>query len=136
MNKEISYEDIERIGTELLIKNNESFTKSSLSNNMKKIFVAANKDLGITEAENEYYMKSSKVPNKKILYIYSEQLKELNKTKIYDIVNFNDQECMWIYSLNMIDMIGLNPVNNLIVYVTGFSPIISIIFKEYIHIHS
>lgn len=110
MNKEISYEDIERIGTELLIKNNESFTKSSLSNNMKKIFVAANKDLGITEAENEYYMKSSKVPNKKILYIYSEQLKELNKTKIYDIVNFNDQECMWIYSLNMIDMIGLNPV--------------------------
>lgn len=111
MNKEIiSYDDIERIGTELFIKNNESFVNSKFSKNMSKIFLAANKDSGITEIKDEYYMKSSKIPNKKILYIYSEQLRHLKKYKIYDIVNFNDNECIWIYSLNTIDMIGLNPV--------------------------
>lgn len=106
----ITYADIDHVGMELFRKNNETFYKSSLSHIMAKIFVAANKDNGITEIKDEYYMKSGSIPNKRVYYIYSDQLAESDKYKIYDIVYFNNKECIWFYIKNAINMIGENPV--------------------------
>lgn len=106
----IKYEDIDHIGMELFRKNNDNFYRSYPSSIMSRILIAANKREGITEIKDEYYMKSSSIPNKRVYYIYSDQLSELNKSKIYDIVNFNNKECIWFYIKNTIDMIGEDPI--------------------------
>ena len=107
--EKIKYEDIEAIGAELLKKNNNTFYRSKLSKQMEKIFIAANKVIGIKEIEDEYYMKSSAIPDR-VYYIYSEQLNKLAKDKICDVVLFKDKPCIWFYSKNAIDMIGEDPV--------------------------
>lgn len=110
MEKEIKYDDLSLIGMELFRKNNETFYKSALSPIMKKIFIAANKK--IDNADNEYYMKSGILPNK-VFYIYSDNLTELDETKLYDVVNFNGNICIWFYSINIMNMIDSNPVTTI-----------------------
>lgn len=112
MDKEIKYDELSLIGMELFRKNNETFYKSSLSPIMKKIFLAANKDERLDNAESEYYMKSGILPNK-IFYIYSDNLAEANKFKLYDVVNFNGDICIWFYSINVMNMIDNDPVNTI-----------------------
>lgn len=113
MENEIKYSDLSLIGRELFRKNNDKFMRSNLSPIMSKIFIAANIDSNITDTESEYYMKSGILPNK-IFYIYSDQLTEKNPCKIYDIVNFNGQKCIWFYSNNVINCIDKHPVSTII----------------------
>lgn len=113
MEKEVSYEQINLIGRELFRKNNDTFMRSPLSPIMSKIFIAANKDSNIDNAVNEFYMKSGILPNK-IFYIYSNNLTEKSKSKLYDVVYFNGEVCIWFYSTNVINMIGEKPVETLI----------------------
>lgn len=108
----IRYIELDLVGIELLRKNNESFYKSKLSDVMERIFIAANKDVGINDIAEEYYMKSGAIPDR-IYYIYSDRLNEIAKDKIYDIVNFKDNPCIWFYSKNAIDKIGEDPVNTI-----------------------
>ena len=65
----IRYIELHLVGIELLRKNNESFYKSKLSDVMERIFIAANKDVGINDIAEEYYMKSGAIPDR-ILYIF------------------------------------------------------------------
>lgn len=109
MDKEPMYTNIFEVGMELFRKNNDSFYHSKLSDVMSKIFIAANKEYGIDDIEDEYYMKSGTIPNR-IYYIYSNRLREAAPRKIYDIVSFNGDTCIWFYSNNAIDMIDVNPV--------------------------
>lgn len=108
----IKYEHIENIGIELLRKNNDKFYRSKLSKQMERIFIAVNKLEGVTHIEDEYYMKSSTIPDR-VYYIYSDQLNDLAKDKIYDVVIFKDELCIWFYSKNAINMIGQDPVNSI-----------------------
>lgn len=112
MEKEIKYEDINLIGMELFRKNNENFYKSNLSPIMKKIFIAANKNINIENADDEYYMKSGILPNK-VFYIYSDKLMEEDPNKLYDVVYFNSDICIWFYSNNVINMIDMDPVKTI-----------------------
>lgn len=123
---DIKYQDIDKIGMELFRKNNGSYIRSGLSDIMKKIFISANKTSGITNIDDEHYMKSGVIPGR-IFYIYSDQLYEKDKTKIYDIVNFNNEECIWLYSTNVINMIGESPVNTIILI---YSALLNL-FKNY-----
>ena len=113
--EEIKYENIEEIGIELLRKNNAKFYASKLSKIMERMFIAANKMYGITEIDNEYYMKSRALPDR-VYYIYSDKLNEVAKNKIFDIVLFKDKPCIWFYSKNAIDMIGEDPGTILVIY--------------------
>lgn len=108
----IKYKDLDLVGIELLRKNNESFYKSKLSDVMERIFIAANKDEEINDIAEEYYMKSGTIPDR-IYYIYSDRLNEIAPGKIYDIINFKDNPCIWFYSKNAIDKIGEDPVNTI-----------------------
>ena len=108
----IKYKDLDLLGIELLRKNNESFYKSKLSDVMERIFIAANKDEEINDIAEEYYMKSGTIPDR-IYYIYSDRLNEIAPGKIYDIINFKDNPCIWFYSKNAIDKIGEDPVNTI-----------------------
>ena len=108
----IKFKDLDSVGQELLRKNNESFYKSKLSDVMERIFIAANKNNGITKIEDEYYMKSGIIPDR-IYYIYSDQLNEIAKDKIYDIIIFKDKPCIWFYSKNAINLIGEDPVGTI-----------------------
>ena len=123
---DIKYQDIDKIGMELFRKNNGSYIRSGLSDIMKKIFISANKSAGITDIIDESYMKSGIIPGR-IFYIYSDQLYEKDKTKIYDIVNFNNEECIWLYSTNVINMIGEDPCNTIILI---YSTLLNL-FKNY-----
>lgn len=105
----INYENIDLIGKELFRKNNDNFTRSKLSPVMEKMFIAANKAHGITEIDDEMYMKSSAIPDR-VYYVYSDQLNKVAKDKIFDIVVFKDRPCIWFYSKNAIDKIGEDPV--------------------------
>lgn len=107
----IRYEDIKLIGMELFRKNNETFLKSNLSPIMSRIFKAANSP-HITDTDNEYYMKSGSIPNK-VFYIYSDELSEKDPEKILDIVYFNGDRCVWIYTKNAINMIDKKPVDTI-----------------------
>lgn len=110
MEKQIKYSDISLIGMELFRKNNDTFMRSRLSPIMGKLFCAANKEFGVKDFENEYYMKSGILHNK-VFYIYSDQLAEKNPKKLYDVVNFNGEICIWFYSNNVINMIEKEPVD-------------------------
>ena len=112
MEKQIKFSDISLIGMELFRKNNDTFMKSRLYPIMGKLFVAANKESGIRNYENEYYMKSGILPNK-VFYIYSDQLTEKDPEKLFDVVNFNGELCVWFYSNNVINMIESNPVRTI-----------------------
>lgn len=112
MEKQIKFNDISLIGMELFRKNNDTFMRSKLSPIMGRLFTAANKDSGIRDYENEYYMKSGILPNK-VFYVYSDQLTEKNPTKIFDVVNFNGEICIWFYSNNVINMIEEEPANTI-----------------------
>lgn len=105
---DIKYENISLIGMELFRKNNSTFLKSNLSPIMSKIFKAANSP-HIQDTDSEYYMKSGSIPNR-VFYIYSDQLSEKDPEKIYDIVYFNNEPCIWFYSSNAINMIDKDPV--------------------------
>lgn len=109
---DIKYDKINLIGMELFRKNNDTFLKSNLSTIMSRIFKAANSPF-IVDIDSEYYMKSGSIPNR-IFYIYSQELVDKNPTKIYDIVQFNNEECIWFYSTNAISMIDKDPVNTII----------------------
>ena len=123
---DIKYQDIDKIGMELFRKNNKTYNSSSLSIIMEKMFISANKSSGINSVIDERYMKSGIIPGR-IFYIYSDQLYAKDKTKIYDVVNFNNEECVWLYSTNVINMIGEDPVNSIIlIYSVLFN-----LFKNY-----
>ena len=111
----IPYQNIEEIGLELLRKNNSKFYGSRLSLVMEKIFTASNAVYGITEVEDEYFMKSRSIPER-VYYIYSDKLNEVAKNKIFDIVYFKGNSCIWIYSKNAIDMIGEDPATVIVLY--------------------
>lgn len=128
--EQIKYENIEEIGIELLRKNNSKFYASKLSKIMEKMFIASNRMYGITELDNEYYMKSRALPDR-VYYIYSDKLNEVAKNKIFDVVLFKDQPCIWFYSKNAIDMIGEDPGTILVIY-----EILLKIFKEYKSSHN
>lgn len=117
MDKNIKYDKIYNIGIELLRKNNELFYKSNLSHIMAKIFIASNRIYGITSIEDEYYMKSGAIPNR-VYYIYTDRLvsdeKKSIRKKMYDVVNFNGEKCIWLYSKNIIDSMGEAPVNTIL----------------------
>lgn len=103
----IKFDMINSIGMELFRKNNSTFLKDSLSPIMSRIFKAAN--LGyVTNTDSVYYMKSGVIHNR-VFYIYSDELAEKNPEKICDVVNFNNEECVWIYSKNAINMIDKDP---------------------------
>ena len=85
---------------ELFRKNNASYICSSLSDVMERIFIAANAKSGINECTDERYMKSGFIPGR-VYYIYSDQV----ENKIFDIVNLNDETCIWFYSNNVINRI-------------------------------
>lgn len=108
----IKCKDLYLIGIELLRKNNESFYKSKLSDIMQRIFIAANKDIGITSVDDEYYMKSGTIPDR-VYYIYSEKLNNIACNKIFDIVIFKNKPCIWFYSKNTLDTIGKDPVDTI-----------------------
>ena len=100
----IKYTDIDKIGMELFRKNNASYICSSLSDVMERIFIAANAKSGINECTDERYMKSGFIPGR-VYYIYSDQV----ENKIFDIVNLNDETCVWFYSNNVINRIDEHP---------------------------
>lgn len=102
--EKITFEKISLIGKELFRKNNDAFYKDPLSPIMQRIFIAANRDK-ISEIDGEFYMKSGSIHNR-IFYIYSENLLEHDKNKLYDIVYFNGELCIWFYSYNVIESIG------------------------------
>ena len=110
MEKQIKYSDISLICKELLRKNNDTFMRSRLSPIMGKIFMAANAKYDIVNYENEYYMKSGILHNR-VFYIYSDELTEKAPEKIFDVVDFNGEICIWFYSNNVINMIEKDPVN-------------------------
>lgn len=100
----IKYTDIDKIGMELFRKNNASYICSSLSDVMERIFIAANAKSRINECTDERYMKSGFIPGR-VYYIYSDQV----ENKIFDIVNLNDETCIWFYSNNVINRIDEHP---------------------------
>jgi hypothetical protein len=108
MEKQIKYNEISLIGMELFRKNNDTFMRSKLSPIMEKIFLSANKIYGITDYDDEFYMKSGILHNK-VFYIYSNQLE--NTYKFYDVVDFNGEICIWFYSNNVINGIERDPFN-------------------------
>ena len=105
------FSDINSIGLEMFRKYNDTFIRSKLSNNMMRIFLAMHKKYNITELpEDEFYMKSGILPGK-VYYIYSERLAEKAPEKMYDILQFNNEpKVIWIYSINMIKNIGVDPL--------------------------
>lgn len=107
----IKFDMVNSIGMELFRKNNSTFLKDSLSLMMSKIFKAANSP-HITDTTEDYYMKSGAIPNR-VYYIYSNELSEKNPTKIYDIVYFNNEISVWLYSKNAINMIDKEPVDTI-----------------------
>lgn len=109
MEKSINYEQISLLGMELFRKNNESFMTSKLSPIMSRIFKAANKNIKNETTENECYMKSGILPNK-IFYIYSDKI----KTKLLDVVFFNGETCIWLYTNTIINKIDERPVVTII----------------------
>lgn len=109
MEKSINYEQISLIGMELFRKNNESYMRSKLSPIMSRIFKAANKNIKIDNTDNEYYMKSGIIPNK-VFYIYSDN----TNTKLLDIVFFNGEPCIWLYTNTIINKIDERPVVTII----------------------
>lgn len=106
---EIKYEQLNLIGMELFRKNNSTFLKSPLSPMMDRIFKAAN---GIVSTDSEFYMKSGAIPNR-IYYIYSDQLLEKDPDKIFDVIYFNGEKCVWFYSKNVINKIDENPIDTI-----------------------
>lgn len=106
--EKITYGEISSIGMELLRKNNDNFIATKLSEQMERIFIAANKDQGVREIKNETYRKSGMIPGR-VYYINTDQV----KNKIYDIVTLNDEDCVWLYTNNAIDKIGEDPVNTI-----------------------
>lgn len=112
MEKQITYDDLSLIGMELFRKNNDTFLRSKLSSVMRKIFLAANRNIKIDDIESVNYMKSGVLPNK-VFYIYSDAMSEQNEKKMYDVVNFNGETCIWFYSNNTINMVDNNPVYNI-----------------------
>lgn len=110
--QDIKYTDIDKVGMELFRKNNTSYIKSDLSEIMQRIFVTANISSGITECNGEHYMKSGVIPGR-IYYIYSDQLYEKNSNKNYDVVTLNDEDCIWLYSKNIINNIDSHPGNTI-----------------------
>ena len=119
----IKYDTINSIGMELFRKNNSTFLKDPLSPMMSRIFKAANSP-NVNNTEGDYYMKSGAIPNR-VYYIYSDELSENDPDKVYDIVNFNNETCVWIYSKNAINMIDKNPaytileIYNALIYAFG-----------------
>lgn len=113
MEKRIKYSDISLIGMELFRKNNETYMRSKLSPIMKKIFVAANPSSKIEDTETTRYMKSGVLPNR-VFYIYSDELESKNPSKIFDIVDFNDNICIWFYSNNVINRIDKDPISTIL----------------------
>lgn len=113
MDKEIKYNSIDSIGMELFRKNNNTFYNSKLSTVMSKIFIAANRECNIEDTDDEYYMKSGSLPNK-VYYIYSDKVNKELSDKIFDIVVFNGNLCIWFYSKNAINMIDTDPVRTII----------------------
>lgn len=107
----IKYDMISAIGMELFRKSNNTFLKDSLSPIMTKIFKVGNMPY-VLNTDSDYYMKSGVIPNR-VFYIYSDELLEKYPDKIYDIVYFNNEKCIWIYSKNAINMIGDNPVSTM-----------------------
>ena len=55
-------------------------------------------------------MKSGILPNK-VFYIYSDELASKNPDKNFDVVNLNDEVCIWFYSNNVINNIEKDPIN-------------------------
>lgn len=111
-NEDIKYDNIESVVIEIFTKYNPSYYSSNLSKIMEKIFVATNKNSGITTGDNEYYRKSGAIPDR-VYYIYSKQLKELDESKLYDIVLFKNNSCIWFYPDNIINMIEKKPIQTL-----------------------
>lgn len=107
MSKNITYDNICSIGMELFRKNNDTFMRSKLSIIMERIFLAANKYDNISNKE-AFFMRSGKLPDR-VYYIYSDEMLEKASEKMYDIVNFKGERCIWFYSDNVINLIGKDP---------------------------
>lgn len=107
----IKYDMINSIGMELFRKNNSTFLKDPLSPIMGRIFKAANSPY-VENIDTDFYMKSGILHNR-VFYIYSNELTEKYPHKTYDIVYFNNEICVWIYSKNAINMIDKNPINTI-----------------------
>lgn len=126
-NELIKYADIEHVGIEIFKKFNREFYKSNLSPIMERIFNSSNKQNKSIECDDKYYRKSGAIPER-VYYIYSDKLKDINTTKIYDVVLFKNNKCIWFYPENIFNMIENDPVNSInniytILLDTFFSPI-------------
>lgn len=106
--QDIKISDIDKVGMELFRKYNQKYIKSDLSDVMERIFVAANIESGIIDVQDETYMKSGTIPGR-VFYIYSDQVYEKARYKNYDIVVMNDEECIWLYSKNIMANIQKKP---------------------------
>ena len=100
--EKIKFNQIESVITELFRKNNSNFITSRLSEVMLKIFTSLNGEFD----KDARYMKSSIIPHR-VYYIYSEKVSE---DRLYDFVIINDEPSIWVYSNNMINAIGYNPI--------------------------
>lgn len=108
----VKLENICSIGMELFRKNNDTFMRSKLSTVANRIYKAANLEFKIENSEDVTYMKSGFLPGK-VYYLYSDELSEKAPEKLYDIVTFNGEICIWFYSNNILDMIDKNPINTI-----------------------